>query len=174
MRIAFINLSFHIGIMNRDERIDRLAEAIREKKDGRPELGRFVDILAIQKRLAAIFLDADIKEDLHFAGWKLGERAVKGETADFKKAVELALLKFEEEKFARTEIADIKESEIRFRLRENANCAGLGDLGTKACYFEAGYLTGVVGKKTGKRVICEEERCSLQGNDYCEFVIKVL
>lgn len=161
--------------MEKREKISKLASIIGKSAARRPEVGRFVDISALQRRLAVLFLDADMKDELHFAGWTLGDlEAADKPDLDIKKAVEMLLLKLEEEKFARTELTEVTEKTIRFNLRENANCAGLGGIGMKMCYFEAGYVTGLISKQTGKKIICEEEFCIGQGFDHCGFVIKVL
>ncbi len=161
--------------MEKRERISKLASTIGTLNAKRPQVGRFVDITALQRRLAILFLDADMKEELHFAGWTLGDlEAADKPMLDIKKAVEMFLLKLEEEKFAITELTEMTEKTIRFNLKENANCAGLGAIGMKMCYFEAGYVTGLISRQTGKRIICEEEFCMGQGFDHCGLVIKIL
>ena len=60
---------------------------------------------------------------------------------------------------------------MRLMIDESFSCSGIGAVGNRLCYLEAGIISGFFSKYYRSSINCEEERCWGLGGDHCEFSI---
>jgi predicted hydrocarbon binding protein len=71
-------------------------------------------------------------------------------------------------------VSEFDSSKMVFRLDECITCAGMSNIGRKICYFETGFVQGVVQSflpESGKSIWAHETKCNANGDDCCEVTI---
>lgn len=67
----------------------------------------------------------------------------------------------------------VEEHSMVFRLDECITCSGMENIGKRICYFEAGFLGGVIENFFGKRVKVYETKCNAMGEGTCEVTVEL-
>jgi predicted hydrocarbon binding protein len=80
----------------------------------------------------------------------------------------------EEHKYARQEIVTVDTDHAVYRNYQCADCYGFPNIRLKICCYEAGTAAGAFGPPLGRPVEVEETKCCANGDEYCEFEVKVL
>ncbi len=76
--------------------------------------------------------------------------------------------------YALQELVECTETFARYRNHQCADCYGMPNLGMKICSYEAGTAAGQLETPLGKKVEVTEVKCCANGDEYCEFEIRVL
>ncbi|MBC8569686.1 hypothetical protein H8709_02460 [Oscillospiraceae bacterium NSJ-54] len=76
--------------------------------------------------------------------------------------------------YAHQEIVVAREDYAVYRNYECADCYGMPNIGMKICCYEAGTAAGCFEIPLGKHVVVTETKCCANGDDYCEFEVKVV
>jgi len=155
---------------------DVLIESLVGKRKTRPTLGRFVDIRVLQVRLALLAISPGAGDLLLFAGKKIGEAQARklGRKGSLKEGIGIYFDYLKETKVAIPELARCNEKGAVIRGYECAFSYGLPNIGECVCTFDAGFQAGFLSEFTGMRIISREVKCNANGDDYCEFVVKVV
>lgn len=69
-------------------------------------------------------------------------------------------------------LIEFSRERLVFRVEECAFSYGLSDIGRKICYFNTGYLTGLVTIVLDGKFKGQETKCNANGDNYCEIVVK--
>lgn len=76
--------------------------------------------------------------------------------------------------YAIQEIVECREDFAIYRNYECADCYGMPNIGMKICAYEAGTAAGCFETPLGRPVEVRETKCCANGDDYCEFEVRVL
>ncbi|RUM61554.1 MAG: 4-vinyl reductase [Persephonella sp.] len=74
----------------------------------------------------------------------------------------------EKEKIGILKVVEASNKKLVFQLDECITCAGMDNIGKRICFFEVGFVAGVVEVFLGKKVIAEETKCNANGEGVCE------
>ena len=77
----------------------------------------------------------------------------------------------EKEKIGILKVVDATDNKLVFQLDECITCAGMDSIGKRICFFEVGFVAGVVEAFLGKRVVAEETKCNANGEGVCEVTV---
>lgn len=91
-----------------------------------------------------------------------------GETLGVKTAEEFLKL-VEDLKIGIPKVVEMSEKKVVVQIIECVTCSGLPNIGETVCHFEAGLITGALGKILGKNTKTTETKCWGKGNKVCEF-----
>jgi diguanylate cyclase (GGDEF)-like protein len=69
----------------------------------------------------------------------------------------------------RVKIIKCKEDTVNIRIYNDVTSMGIKDLKRPICYFEAGFLSGMLEKVLRKKVDLEECKCKAMNHPYCQF-----
>jgi predicted hydrocarbon binding protein len=69
---------------------------------------------------------------------------------------------------------DKTKKEILLRIKESALCYDVPNVGKPVCYFEVGRIGGMIKEISKKTFLVYETRCRGLGDDFCEFLVRLL
>ncbi len=156
------------------ERIFRKVEESLEGIDeARPTLGDEVKLSAVRHMLASmvVTLGRGSGSTFYRAGFDIG--IYKAERHGVKGLEEA--LRYIHDSLKRTRLGLVEEAEsredgsIEIVMTESATAAGYS-VNEKLCYFQAGYMAGVLRAATGDRWQVREVECVAEGYDACRFI----
>ncbi|WP_457614819.1 V4R domain-containing protein [Methanopyrus sp.] len=138
----------------------------------RPELGDDVSLSALRYIIASmvVTLGRGIGPTFYRAGYDIG--IYKAESHDLRGiegAIEYVKKTFEETRIGIIERWEMEKDRIKITMRESATAAGYS-VRRKLCYYQAGFIAGVLYGATGDRWEVQETKCMAEGYDHCEFV----
>lgn len=162
-------------------------DIIGDIEEGRPNLGRMVDITlyrllqytfrdVAERQLGTetcdkLFYDAGLLAGRFFFDRFMAEHA-KAELNDFvaelqKKLKELGI------GILRIEKADIESGQFILTVSEDLDCSGLPDIGIEVCNYDEGFIAGIFQKYTGENdFFAKEIDCWASGDRTCRFEVK--
>ncbi len=147
----------------------------------RPHLGKDIPILVFRafRVFTGMYLEDVIGEKgaitlIQNAGRELGKEVGKslkdekldsylGRVIDFVKDAKIGLLI----------PVDVNQERIIVSLDECITCSGMPNIGKRICYFESGFVAGIVEVYTGKKVRAYETKCNAHGEDICEVHVEL-
>lgn len=157
--------------------VELLAERVLHEPVQRPTLGDSVNIRILQDRAILYALSPGTSDLLYFAGRELGTayaRKVGLKKPGLKEALEASAGLAEKHKLGRNQVVNVDDGSAVVRMHECATSYGLPNLGLRVCAFDAGIQAGFFAQLLGKRVVSSETKCNANGEEYCEFEIRVL
>ena len=77
----------------------------------------------------------------------------------------------EDEKIGILKVVDASKDKLVFQLDECITCAGMDNIGKRICFFEVGFVAGVVEAYLGKKVVAKETKCNANGEGVCEVTV---
>lgn len=72
----------------------------------------------------------------------------------------------------RIEEANLEAGSITLSVAEDLDCSGLPELDFEFCAYDEGFLSGILGKYTGRPVDAREVDCWCTGDRTCRFEVK--
>ncbi len=159
--------------MSRERIFREVEESLKNIQEVRSELGDNVSLSTLRYILASmvITLGRGVGSTFYRAGYDIG--VYKAKSHDLK-GIEEAF-EYVEKAFERTGTGIIErwemeeDGKIEITMRESATAAGY-DIGKKLCYYQAGFIAGILHGATGERWEVHETKCMAEGHDHCEFV----
>lgn len=150
-------------------------------KVNRPLLGEEVPLLVFR---AFRHYSANYSKDLlgekgsHIifqnAGRDLGKEVSKLiYNQDIKKYVENVQQFVKDNKIGLLIPIELSEKRIVVSLDECITCAGMPNIGERICYFEVGFVQGLVESYLSKKVIAYESKCGANGEKICEVTLEI-
>ncbi|WP_457619808.1 V4R domain-containing protein [Methanopyrus sp.] len=158
--------------MSRDIIFLEVEESLKNIREARPELGDEVSLSTLRYILASmvVTLGRGIGPTFYRAGYDIG--VYKAESHNLRGAegaIEYVKRAFEKTRIGIIERWEVEEDRIEITMRESATAAGY-NVGRKLCYYQAGFIAGVLHGATGERWEVHETKCVAEGHDHCEFV----
>ncbi|MEO2241555.1 MAG: V4R domain-containing protein [Euryarchaeota archaeon] len=156
------------------ERIFRkVEESLEGIEEARPTLGDEVKLSAVRHMLASmvVTLGRGAGSTFYRAGFDIGVyKAERHEVRGLEEA-----LRYIHDSLKRTRLGLVEEAEVKddgsieIVMTESATAAGYS-VNEKLCYFQAGYMAGVLRAATGDRWQVRELECVAEGHDACRFI----
>ncbi|WP_236953845.1 MULTISPECIES: V4R domain-containing protein [unclassified Methanopyrus] len=159
--------------MSRERIFREVEESMRNIREVRSELGGDVSLSTLRYILASmvITLGRGAGSTFYRAGYDIGVYKAKSHGLEgVKEAFEYVEKAFEKTGTGIIERWEIEEDDkIEIIMRESATAAGY-DIGKKLCYYQAGFIAGILHGATSERWEVHETKCMAEGHDHCEFV----
>jgi len=77
----------------------------------------------------------------------------------------------EKEKIGVLKVVESGDDKLVFQLDECITCSGMDSIGQRICFFETGFVAGLVEQYLGKRVVAKETKCNANGEGTCEVTV---
>jgi len=145
------------------------------KDDIRPTLGDELKISAFRHMMASLVLTLGrgVGSTFYRAGFDIGVyKAEKHGLKGVDEALDYAVEVFEKTKLGLLNVEEVSEEEVVLTMKESVTADGY-DVGEKLCYFQAGFIAGLLQGATGQRWQVKERACVAEGNEECVFVGRV-
>ncbi|WP_232452984.1 V4R domain-containing protein [Methanopyrus sp. KOL6] len=159
--------------MSRERIFREVEESMRNIREVRFELGGDVSLSTLRYILASmvITLGRGAGSTFYRAGYDIGVYKAKSHGLEgVKEAFEYVEKAFEKTGIGIIERWEIEDDDkIKITMRESATAAGY-DIGKKLCYYQAGFIAGILHGATSERWEVHETKCMAEGHDHCEFV----
>ncbi|WP_456434788.1 V4R domain-containing protein [Methanopyrus sp.] len=159
--------------MSRERIFREVEESMKNIREVRSELGGDVSLSTLRYILASmvITLGRGAGSTFYRAGYDIGVYKAKSHGLEgVKEAFEYVEKAFEKTGTGIIERWEIEEGDkIEIIMRESATAAGY-DIGKKLCYYQAGFIAGILHGATSERWGVHETKCMAEGHDHCEFV----
>ncbi|WP_040205526.1 V4R domain-containing protein [Neobacillus jeddahensis] len=140
------------------------------KKIDRPSLGKMIPLELFRSvRLIGMYqgLPMNGKNTTMAVGRKIGQSLPV-------KTIEEALAIFKDLKIGIPTILDAKENEFHIKI-DDCFCKGLPvHEGNMTCDLEGAILEGAFSLIYDKKVIVREVKCNVNGDEHCEYIIKLI
>ena len=103
------------------------------------------------------------------AGKELGRNVGKKiYSTDFSKYLKNVQKFVEDKKIGILKLVEATNEKLVFQLDECITCSGMDSIGKRICFFEVGFVAGIVEEFLGKKVIAKETKCNANGEGICE------
>ncbi|WP_456481462.1 V4R domain-containing protein [Methanopyrus sp.] len=159
--------------MSRERIFREVEESLRNVREVRPELGSDVSLSTLRYILASmvITLGRGAGSTFYRAGYDIGVYKAKSHgLKGIEEALEYVKKAFERTGTGIIERWEVEGDRIEITMRESATAAGY-DVGKKLCFYQAGFIAGILHGATGERWEVHETKCMAEGHDHCEFVV---
>ncbi len=157
----------------REEIFGRVEESLKNLDEARATLGDEIKLSAVRYMLASMVLTLGRGAGSTFyrAGFDIGVYKAEGEGVEgLEEALEYIKEKFMDTKLGVIEKAEAKDDDsVEIVMKESATAAGYS-VDEKLCYFQAGFMAGVLRAATGDRWEVREVECVAEGHDACRFI----